>query len=514
MRSVGMRSAWPWLAALVLFGFLLAPAARAQPVEEKTDARPTVTTPTTTEAEAEGGEPGDPFSTILLMLALVVILAMAGRWLALRFGQPSVLGELVMGVVLGNVGTALGVPFFLLIMQLSNVLPIFAQVWSTGETVAQAAEAVYTPAELASGAVGGQVIEIMRSPNGSEYVLMGIALYLFSNLGVILLLFAVGLESRVDEMLQVGARALAVAVVGVVTPFVLGMGLGRWLLPEAGIPALLFLSATLCATSVGITARVLKDLGRVQGPEARIILGAAVIDDVLGLIILAVVVGIVATGEIQVLAIGQITLLSVAFLGAVILLGDRLVRAAVPLFRALDRQHSKLLFPLALAFLMAWLSNQIGLATIVGAFAAGLILNEEHFASHAEARTVAESFEPLESIFVPIFFVLMGLQVNLAAFLNPATLLFTGAFIVAAILGKLVAGLVAGKGIDRLSVGIGMIPRGEVGLIFASIGKTMGVVSAPIYAALVVVVMVTTLVTPPALKWSFGRRTTAEPGAG
>lgn len=296
------------------------------------------------------------------------------------------------------------------------------------------------------------------------------------------------------------------AVLGVVAPFLLGLGVSLVLLPEVGMPVHVFLAATLCATSVGITARVFRDLERLQTPEARIILGAAVIDDVLGLIILAVVVGIASTGHVDVLEIGRILLLAFVFLGVVLWFGDWFVRRLVPLMATLERHHAKLLFPLSLALLLAWVASTIQLAPIVGAFAAGLVLNEEHLEKISPRVTVENLISPLERIFAPVFFVLMGMQVNLNSFLDPSTLWLALAFSVAAVLGKLVCGLPAGRGHDRLSVGIGMIPRGEVGLIFASVGRSIGVVTGPVFSALVMMVVVTTLVTPIALKWSLFRK--------
>ncbi len=236
------------------------------------------------------------------------------------------------------------------------------------------------------------------------------------------------------------------------------------------------------------------------------ILGAAVIDDILGLIILAVVIGIVTTGQVQIGEVVRILVLSLLFLGIVVVGGDRLGRLVVPLFSTLERHHCKLLFPLIVAFLLAWIASLIQLATIVGAFAAGLVLKEEFFSTDtAEPRTVEEMIAPLEAIFAPVFFVLMGMQVNLASFFQPDTLSLALAFVVVAIVGKAIAGLPAGRGIDRISVGIGMIPRGEVGLIFASIGKSLGVVNDAVFSALMIMVIVTTFMTPLGLKWSLFR---------
>ncbi len=462
-------------------------------------------------SDAQGGGGGahvDPFSFVLLELAAIIVVSMIGRWAAAAANQPSVLGELLVGVVIGNLGYWLGRPLFILVMHLGETQPLFAQIWTTGLPIREVATRVFSAAQLAPGGLGAQVVSILTGPESSALVVMTVALWLFSNLGVILLLFMVGLESTVHEMLAVGPRALAVAIIGIVAPFALGFFATEVLLAGAGVTVGLFMGATLSATSVGITARVFKDMNKLQTPEARVILGAAVIDDILGLIILAIVVGIAASGGIQLGAVARIAVLSAAFLGVILVFGERMVRALIPLMTALDRRNLKLLFPLALAFALSWLASKIELATIVGAFAAGLILNEEHFAKEngKPGGTIEAVVHPLEAVFAPVFFVLMGMQVNLATFASTETIGIALALTVVATVGKLLAGLPAGKGVDRLSVGIGMVPRGEVGLIFASIGKGLGVVDEGLFSAVVIMVIVTTLLAPPLLKWSMARR--------
>lgn len=463
-------------------------------------------------AEGFGGGHSDPFSTILLELAVIILAAAFGRWMAGRFRQPSVLGELVIGMVIGNIGYWLGKPFFILVMHMDRVNQIFAQLWSTGANVTEVVRSVFTAAEMEAGQVGDKMLEIVTGPEAELVVIMGFAIWLFSNLGVILLLFMVGLESSVDEMLKVGRQAMLVAVAGVVAPFALGLGVGMWLLPDHGFPVHLFLAATLCATSVGITARVFKDLLKLDTTEARVILGAAVIDDVLGLVILAIVVGVVQTGAFVWQDMVRISLLASAFLLAILMFGDWIVRRGVWLFSQLDRNNAKVLFSLPFAFILAWIADLIGLATIVGAFAAGLILSEEHFVRYTDRDLSArDAIAPVEALFAPIFFVLMGMQVNLATFTETGTFFLAFAFTVAAIGGKLVSGVLAGKGMDRLSVGIGMIPRGEVGLIFASVGKGLGVVNDEVFSAVVIMVVVTTMIAPVALRWSLFRHPQTEP---
>src|SRR5262245_10602956 len=397
----------------------------------------------------------DPVAPVLIALAVILVAARLGGEAATRLGQPAVLGELVMGVVLGNL-KLLG--------------------W-----------------------------------DGFASFTTDPALAILAGLGVMLLLFEVGLESTVGQMLQVGASSFVVAVLGVVAPFALGWLTGAWLHPSAGGYAHAFLGATLCATSVGITARVLQDLGRSRTTEARIILGAAVVDDVLGLIVLAVVGGLVAAADGgAVLSAGAIALIlvkAVVFLAGSLVLGTWLSPA---LFRQASRLRVRgvlLALGLSFCFLLAWLADALGLAPIVGAFAAGLILEERHdrpFAERGE-RGLSESIHPITALLAPVFFVIMGMRTDLRSFAQPGAPLLIVVLTIAAIAGKQVCGLgVLGAGADRLSVGIGMVPRGEVGLIFAGLGLTLrlrgeAIVDAVTYAAIVAMVILTTLVTPPAL---------------
>ena len=353
-----------------------------------------------------------------------------------------------------------------------------------------------------------------------EYLKDDTALDLLSRLGVLILLFEVGLESTVAQMMKVGLSSLAVATLGVAAPFALGWGVGAWLLPDHSSYVHAFLGAALSATSVGITARVLKDLDKSQTTEARIILGAAVIDDVMGLVILAVVMGVIAAADAG-LTTSSLSLDVALTLGKA---GGFLVVAVVlgvwlspRLFRfASHLRASGVLLAVALAFcfLLSWLADAIGLAPIVGAFAAGLILEDTHYEElqTKEQRTLEQLVSPIGQFLTPIFFVLMGARTDLASFAKPGVLLLAVALTVAAILGKQLCSLGAiGQGLDRLSIGIGMVPRGEVGLIFANIGLTLTVkgervIDEATFAAVVLMVVVTTMVTPPALKWSLGRK--------
>lgn len=420
----------------------------------------------TVPALASGSGHGDPAAPVVLALAVILIAAKVGGDLATRIHQPAVLGELLVGVVLGNV-SLLGVQLF---------EPIAANAF----------------------------------------------IDMFARVGVIILLFEVGLESTVDQMMKVGLSALLVAVVGVAVPFVAGYFVTRLLLPEHSSFVALFIGATLTATSVGITARVLKDLGKSQTPEARVILGAAVIDDVLGLVILAVVTGIIGAADRGTeLAIGEVALTlgkAIGFLVGSLVLGLWLSPRLFHLASLLRARMVLLAFGLGFCFALSWLADFIGLAPIVGAFAAGLILEDVHFKDFRnkadEAHTLEELVHPISYFLVPVFFVLMGMRTDLHSFAAPGVLSLAAALCVVAVAGKLVAGLGAlGKGLDRLSIGVGMVPRGEVGLIFASIGSQLTVkgervVDAKIFSAVVVMVIVTTMVTPPVLKLTLARKVT------
>jgi Kef-type K+ transport system membrane component KefB len=315
-------------------------------------------------------------------------------------------------------------------------------------------------------------------------------------------------------MLQVGPSALLVALLGVLAPFGLGWMVGVWLLPTASVYVHAFLGAALCATSVGITARVLQDLGCSRTAEARIILGAAVIDDVLGLIVLAVVTGaVVAAGEGATLSIGAVVWVAVkatVFLVGALWLGVSLAPRAFALAATLRSGGVLLSIGLSFCFLLAWLADRIELAPIVGAFAAGLILENVHYRDFVNRgeRPLEDLVRPLTDFLAPIFFVLMGLRTELGALAQPGAIGLAAVLIVVAIVGKQLCSLgVLVPGANRLAIGIGMIPRGEVGLIFANVGAGLTLNGAPIvnattFSALVLMVIVTTLITPPAFRWS------------
>ncbi|MGH9935902.1 MAG: cation:proton antiporter [Blastocatellia bacterium] len=416
---------------------------------------------------SEGAGNGlDP--VVLIGIAVILLVAKLGGEIFERFKQPAVLGELIGGIILGNLALA-------------------------GFTAAE---------PLKTNEVIGALAEI----------------------GVIILLFEVGLESNLTEMMEVGWSSLLVAGAGVLAPFFLGWGVAAYFLPGESLLAHIFIGATLCATSVGITARVLKDMGKLQTREARIILGAAVIDDVLGLLILAVVAGAIkaamAGSAMSTAGVMVIAVKAILFLVGAIAAGRYLVPH---LFRRASRLETRgvlLALAVAFCFLLAWVASQVGLAPIVGAFAAGLVLDEAHFVLFRDRgeQRLDELLGPVSALLVPIFFVSIGLKVDLSAFARPELLGFATMLTLVAIIGKQVCSLaVIERPINRLAIGLGMIPRGEVGLIFAGIGATLTmpnaqgesepVIGVASFGAVVIMVIITTLVTPPLLKWSLERAT-------
>jgi Kef-type K+ transport system membrane component KefB len=406
---------------------------------------------------------------VLAALLVILVIARIVGGLFARYGQSAVLGELLAGVVMGNLGL-LGVDTF----EAFRSMP---------------------------------VLEIL------------------AQFGVLILLFAVGFESDLGKMAAVGVSSFAVAVLGVAAPMALGYYVSRTFFPSQGLLADWFVGATLCATSVGITARVLSDLRKTDSREGRIILGAAVIDDVLGLLVLAVMSGLIEAMNRGV-AFETITVLvilgkAIAFLVVATLMGRWLSPRVFQLAARLQGDGLVLTVALLFCFGFAYVAAMAGLAPIVGAFAAGLVLDKTHYRQLRERdpgrQELTDMLNPLATFLVPIFFVLMGMRVDLAVFGHVEILGFAAVLTIVAILGKQVCALgVFERGTDRWAVGLGMIPRGEVGLIFASIGATLTiagepVVSEEVYSAVVVMVALTTFLTPPLLTWRLGDKQQTSP---
>ena len=445
----------------------------------------------------------DPIAPVILGVTGILFFAIIGRFTARKLRQPSVLGELIMGVVLGNLAYFFGFDLILVLREGPAIFELEKQVIA-GDGLGSAAFSTLG-AEAAP-----RILSVLQGPHGSEILQVAHTVDVFSRYGVIFMLFLVGLDTSVSEMRRVGGDSARVAIIGVALPFLLGFAAARAFMPEASLNTDLFIAATLGATSVGITARVLKDLHREQSTEAHVILGAAIMDDVLGLLMLAIVTGIIVSGGVDPVNVTSIIVLSLLFIGGVLYLGPYFLRLVIRLFCQLDLIEAKMFTSYLFVMILAWLANLVGLATIIGAFTAGLILNDTFFERCGIARSdygvsIKSLIMPLEVILVPIFFILMGIQVKLETFVDPHVLIMAGGLLVAAVVGKLACGLGADRQTNRLAVGLGMMPRGEVGLIFAAIGKSLGVITDALFSAVVLMVIVTTLLAPPLLKLALER---------
>jgi Kef-type K+ transport system membrane component KefB len=396
-----------------------------------------------------------PVAALLLVVAAILITAKLFGEVAERLGVPAVLGELIAGLILGP--------------GLLGVIP-------------------------ASGEPGAEVVSFL------------------AELGVILLLFEVGLETDLKQMFQVGGSASAVAVVGVTVPFVLGYLF--WLYaPHAASTSnadqhsiAILVGAVLTATSVGITARVLSDLGSLQTIEARIILGAAVIDDVLGLVILGAVSRLNGDGSVSTLGLVRLLAQGVGFLVLAVILGGMIVPRLFSLIDRLKVRGAVVTLAIALTFALAAAAELAGSALIIGAFAAGLVMRNSD-----QLHTVVNEGRPVAGLLAPIFFVTVGAGANIRL-LDPRVpgavpiLSLAVALTVIAVAGKVVAGWAAPwQPFRRLAVGVGMVPRGEVGLIFADMGRRTGLLDAASFSAILIVVMATTFIAPLWLKPLFRR---------
>jgi Na+:H+ antiporter len=406
-----------------------------------------------------GSAHADDLGRLSLGLTVILAAALGGGHLAVRLGQAAVLGELLAGVVLGSLPGLSGLDF----IATDSYIDILARV------------------------------------------------------GMLLLLFEVGLELSVRDLFGVGSSALAVAIAGTVASLGAGTAAAALLSP-AGTPLVAdaFLGAAITATSVGITARVLRDMQAARSGEARVILGAAVVDDVLALVVLGAVsvwAAAPAGSGSQSSTIIALVLKTVGFLVLAVVLGARYTPAWFRGAARLQTGGALLVVGLGFCFFLSWAATAAGLAALVGAFAAGLVLEDSHselFVRRGE-RPLGELLRPMTSFLVPLFFVLVGFRMDVRVLARPELLALSAVLVLAAIVGKLAcAGAVLTPGVNRLAVAVGMMPRGEVTLVFAALGSTLRYGGAPLldergYAALVTVVIATTLLTPPALKWGLSR---------
>ncbi|MGQ9870006.1 cation:proton antiporter [Leptodesmis sp.] len=413
---------------------------------------------------------------VLLSLVMIYLASKLGGELCARIDLPPVLGELVGGVLIGV--SALDLLVFPEGGEDGSGSLLMHLLQTTSTLTPESLTSVFT--------AQSEVISVL------------------AELGVVILLFEIGLESNLKELIRVGPQAMVVAVVGVITPFVLGTGGLLWFFHTPVVPAI-FAGAALTATSIGITAKVLAEIQKLTSGEGQIIIGAAVLDDVLGIIVLAVVASLAREGQVQVGNVIYLIVSAGVFLVGSIWLGRLLNPLLMSLMERLQTRGKVLIPALTIAFLLAYIADVIQLEAILGAFAAGLILAETD-----KREDLIKQVVPIADILVPVFFIVVGARTDVSV-LNPFVrenregLIIASFLILVAIVGKVVTGLtVFGKpGINRLAIGVGMIPRGEVGLVFAAVGSASGVLSKPLEAAIIVMVILTTFLAPPFLRIVF-----------
>ncbi|MTJ06392.1 cation:proton antiporter [Anabaena sp. UHCC 0204] len=422
-------------------------------------------------------------AAVLLSLVIIYFASKIGGELSTKVGLPAVLGELVGGVVVGI-----------------SVLHLL--VFPEGGTDSSNS-LIMSFLQITAGLTPEATPEVFAAQSEVMSVL--------SELGVIILLFEIGLESNLKDLMEVGIQAFVVAVVGVVVPFAAGTVGLMTLFGISAVPAI-FAGAALTATSIGITSKVLSELGRLNSKEGQIILGAAVIDDVLGIIVLAVVASLARDGAVDVVNVIYLIISASAFLIGAIVLGNVFNKSFVAIADQLKTRGELVVPAFVFAFMMAYLASVIHLEAILGAFAAGLVLEETDKRKELQRQVL-----PIADILVPVFFVTVGAKTDLGV-LNPSIpanregLIMATFLITVAIIGKVITGLtVFGQpGINRLAIGVGMIPRGEVGLVFAGVGAASGVISKPLGAAIIMMVILTTFIAPPLLRIVFPESNTPE----
>lgn len=344
--------------------------------------------------------------------------------------------------------------------------------------------------------VGEILAGLLIGPAVLGLVEPGEVLQVFAELGVVFLLFWVGLETRLSDLREVGPTAVSVGVLGVVVPFAGGIALGAALGESTGTS--LFIGAALVATSVGITSAVLIELGVLERRASRTILGAAIVDDILALLLVAIAAGVAAEGGVDIGAIAVTAAVALAFVGFIALGGTKLLAARPALLHAPRFSESPLLPAVIICLGLAAFASQIGLAAIIGAFLAGMIVAETR-----DQSPIAEEVAPLYAFFPPFFFAFIGLEVSLAAFGDLDTLALLAGVTVLAVVTKFAGAYLGAMRMgkrDAAFVGVGMVPRGEVGIIVAGIGNTTGTIDSEMFAIIVAMSVLTTLLVPPVLR--------------
>ena len=459
---------------------------------------------------SSGNAHNDPVIPVLLTLTVITFIALVGREIAKHFHQPSVLGELTIGILIGNVGYWLGSDIITILRDFTTVFIAWTETIEQSISMEAALLKYFTPDQAQ------QLLPILSSSSGRSIIDIIQVIDIFSRIGLLFLLFVVGLESSIHQLRSSIRPGIRVAALGIGVPFVLGIATMTLLYPLNNWPAILMTAIALCATSIGITAHVFHEMSLEQSQTAHIVLSAAVIDDVLGLILMAIGIDIIFRGGFELTTVLYSISQAVMFLTSIYLLVPILIRFTINRLHHFPLWEAELFVSFFLLTILSWLADFVGLSAIVGAFAAGLILSNKEFIYWKKKETsnpcflneeIKTQIRPFEAILAPLFFVLMGTQVKLEAFLDFEVVLLATALTVVAISGKMVSGLGAPPNLSRMAIGAGMVPRGEVSLILASLGKTLNILTPTLFTAIVMMTIITTLLGPPLLKAQLDKST-------
>ncbi len=435
----------------------------------------------------------DPFSFILLEFCAIVTLAVIGHIISRKYCIPTLVGALVIGIVIGNLLFWLDLsPFIYMLMHLADAGEIFKTIWTSDLSVAETITRYYVSDNPESSEFANRLSQIFASNQSPALVLLGVALWIISNIGVFLISFKLGLEIKIQEIVK-SAEPLAylVSIVGTLATFFLGLAVANWLLPDMDTAKQIFIAAALSTTSAAITTGIFTDVNRKQSREAKLVLNAAFIDDIFGIFFLSYIANIVLGDTQSVSQMATMFLYSLIVILGIYFLGKWVVKF-IPQIYDFDEPHSRLLVPVMMVVFVSFLTNLFEIGIVSSAFIAGLILN----GINDKVGLIKDIIGSLEKLFAPIFFVFVGMQVNLRQFLDGDTILLTIALLIATVAGKITAGYISKQRFNHLAVGLGMVPRGEAVLISISIGKILGLVDDSIFSVIAIIVLITDFIAP------------------
>jgi len=439
----------------------------------------------------------EPFSFILLEFGFIIALALLAHMFSRHFQMPRMLGELLIGIVIGNLLYWLDLsPVFYILMHLGDATEIFKSVWTSDLPIAETISGIYISDEQETVDFVTRMTAIFTSTQSPAFILLGVGLWLFSNFGIFFLLFKLGLETKPENIIKTAEPlAYLISVTGTLLPFILGLAASYWLLPDISTAQHIFIAAALCPTSAALTTHLFSKIERVDTREARLAIQAAYIDDIFNVFFLAIISNIVIAQILNPADILAFFFYSTLVSVLIIVSGKQIVKI-IPKYYLLNETQTLIVLPMIIVFFVSWLADLLSIGMISSAFMAGMIMNN----IQGNRDMIKNMIDSLEKIFAPIFFIFVGMQVNLELFSNANIVLLTLVLFTTAVAGKVLAGYLTQQKIHYLAVGLGLVPRGEAVLIFISTGKIIGIINDSIFSVIVMIVLFSYLITPWAIK--------------